>query len=239
MLPGVLETGTQSSCAGITRSDSEHSMSQETEEPRHGTVEGFEEKQRKERERLQVLSRVRQVWSGCEIQRCGRVRSKQEKLGGSEMRRHGERRSGLALEIGAVLLLARRHKIQVGIDSCAAVTVFVHLRWFEKKSCKPCTDLSAQKVKGKFRGVPFWYAGLKMAETCEVWVAVSESDMNHDVVFPRCNEDTQACAYHEGCGTKLELEPNAVFELPILRPPIALPTVQQRPQRDIQDCHQR
>ena len=91
-----------------------------------------------------------------------------------------------ALEIGAVLLLARSRKIQVGINSCAAVTVFVHLRWFETKSCKPCMDLSARKVKGKFRGVPFWYAGLKMAETCEVLVvlvAVSESDMNHDVFF--------------------------------------------------------
>ena len=28
-----------------------------------------------------------------------------------------------ALEIGAVLLLERNHEIQVGIDSCAAVTV--------------------------------------------------------------------------------------------------------------------
>ena len=53
-----------------------------------------------------------------------------------------------ALEIGAVLLLASSHKVQVGIDSCDAVTVFVHLCWFETKSCKPC-------VKGKFRGVSF------------------------------------------------------------------------------------
>ena len=35
-----------------------------------------------------------------------------------------------ALESGAVLLLGRSHEIQVGIDSCAAVTVFVHFRWF-------------------------------------------------------------------------------------------------------------
>ena len=112
------------------------------------------------------------------------ARSREEKLGG----------------IGAVLLLARSHKIQVGIDSCTVVTVFVHLRWLETKSCKPCMDLSARKVKGKFRGVPFWYAGLKMAETCEVLVvlvAVLESDMNHDVFFPLYDEDTQACAYHD------------------------------------------
>ena len=89
-----------------------------------------------------------------------------------------------ALEIGAVLLLVRNHKIQVGIDSCAVVTVFVHFRWFVTKTCKSCMDLSARKVKGKLRGVPFWYANPRMAETCEVLVAVSESDMSHDVLFP-------------------------------------------------------
>ena len=88
-----------------------------------------------------------------------------------------------ALEIGAVLLLARNHKIQVGIDSCAAVTVFVHFRWFVTKSCKSCMDLSARKVKGNLRGVSFWYANPRMAEKCEVLVAVSESDMSHDVFF--------------------------------------------------------
>ena len=217
-------------------------MSQETEEPRHGTVEGFEEKQRKEQGRVQVLSRVRQVWSGCEIQRSKRDRSKQEKLGRNEMVNVDLN----ALEIGAVLLLARNHKIQVGIDSCAAVTVFVHFRWFETKSCKSCKDLSARKVKGKLRGVSFWYAGLEMAETCEVLaalVAVSENDMSHDVFFPCYDKSTQACAYHEGCGTKLELESNGVFELPVLRSQVALSTVQllesERLQRDFQDCHQR
>ena len=85
--------------------------SQETEEPRHGTVEGFEEKQkqRKEQERVQVLSRARQVWSGCEIQRSKRVRSKQEKLGRDvgrdEMRRHGERRSECAGDWSSVVTL--------------------------------------------------------------------------------------------------------------------------------------
>ena len=55
----------------------------------------------------------------------------------------------------------------------------------------------------------------RMAETCEVLVAVSESDMSHTVFFPCYDEGTQACAYHEGCGTKLELESNGVFELPV------------------------
>ena len=52
-----------------------------------------------------------------------------------------------------------------------------------------------------------------MAETCEVLVAVSEtSDTSHDVSFSCCYKGTQAGAYHEGCGTKLELESNGVFE---------------------------
>ena len=76
-----------------------------------------------------------------------------------------------ALEIGSVLLLERNHEIQVGIDSCAAATVFAHFRWFVMNSCKSCLDLSARKVKGKLRGVSFWYANLRMAETCEVLIA--------------------------------------------------------------------
>ena len=98
-----------------------------------------------------------------------------------------------ALEIGAVLLLARNHKISgwTRFDSCAAVIVFVHFRWFAKKSCKSCMDLSARKVKGKLRGVSFWCANPRMAETCEVLVAVSESDMSHDVFFPCHDEGTQ------------------------------------------------
>ena len=74
---------------------------------------------------------------------------------------------------------------------------------------------SARKVKGKFRGVPFWHANPRMAETCEVFVAVSKSDMCHDVSFACYYKGTLACAYHEGCGTKVELESNGVFELPV------------------------
>ena len=64
-------------------------MSQDAAGPRHVTVEGSEGsgQQRKEQERAQVLSQV---------QRSERVRSKQEKLGRDEMRRHGERRSECA-----------------------------------------------------------------------------------------------------------------------------------------------
>ena len=98
------------------------------------TVEGSEgsRQQRNEQESDQVLSRV---------QRNERTRRKQQRLGRD------------ALEIGAVLLPARHHEIQVGIDSCAAATVFAHFRWFVTKSCKSCVDQSARKVKGKLRGV--------------------------------------------------------------------------------------
>ena len=51
--------------------------------------------------------------------------------------------------------------------------------------------------------------------SCEVVVAVSESDMSHDVFFLCCCKDTEVFVYHEGCGTKLELESNGVFELPV------------------------
>ena len=58
------------------------------------------------------------------------------------------------------------------------------------KSCRSCVDLSARKVKGKLRGVSFWNANPRMAETCEVLVAVSENDMSHDVIFPCYDEGT-------------------------------------------------
>ena len=109
-------------------------MSQDEAGPRHVTVEASEgsRQQRKERERTQVLSHG---------QSSERIRSKQQRLGRDEMRRHGERRSECAGDRGSVLLLARNHEIQVGIDSCTAVTVFVHFRWFVSKSCKSCVGL--------------------------------------------------------------------------------------------------
>ena len=48
-------------------------------------------------------------------------------------------------------------------------------------------------------------------------MAVSEvNEMGHDVFFPRSDRGIKAYAYHEGSGTKLELETvNGVFELPV------------------------
>ena len=66
-----------------------------------------------------------------------------------------------APKIGSVLSLERNREIQVGIDSCAAATVFAHFCWFVTKSCKSCVDLSARKVTCELRDVSFWCLNLK------------------------------------------------------------------------------
>ena len=82
-----------------------------------GQSKGSKKSKRKEQERVQVLSRVRQGWSGCEIQRSSVFEASKRSL--TEARCADMVNVDLnALKIGAVLLLARRHKIQVGIDSC-------------------------------------------------------------------------------------------------------------------------
>ena len=68
-------------------------MSQDEAGPRHVTVEGCRQ-QRKEQERAQVLSQV---------QPSERTRSKQQRLGRDEMRRHGERRSEYAGDWSSVV----------------------------------------------------------------------------------------------------------------------------------------
>ena len=42
------------------------------------------------------------------------------------------------------------------------------------KSCRSCLDPSAQEVISQLRDVSFWHVNSRMAETCEVLVAVSE-----------------------------------------------------------------
>ena len=158
-------------------------MSQGEPGPRHVTVEGSEgsRQQRKEQEReLECCHKC--------IQASGFEASKRSL---AEMRCVDTVNvDPTALEIGSVLLLERNHEIQVGIDSCAAATVFAHFCWFATKSCKSCVDLSARKVKGKLRGVSFWCVNPRMAKTCEVLVAVSENDMSHHAFFPCYGEGT-------------------------------------------------
>ena len=76
------------------------------------------------------------------------------------------------LEIGSLSLPERNREFQSGIESYAAVMVFALLG---VKSYKSCLDLSARKVMGKLRDVSLWYANLRMAETCTVSMAVSET----------------------------------------------------------------
>ena len=96
------------------------------------------------------------------------------------------------LEIGSLSLPERNREFQSEIGSYAAVMVFALLG---VKSCKSCLDLSARKVTGKLRDVSFWYANLRMAETCTVSMAVSEtSHMSHDVFFPCCCKGTECSA---------------------------------------------
>ena len=93
------------------------------------------------------------------------------------------------LEIGSLSLPDRNREFQSGIGSYAAVMVFALLG---VKSYKSCLDLSARKVISKLRDVSFWYANLRMAETCTVSMAVSgTSHMSHVVFFPCCCKGTE------------------------------------------------
>ena len=128
------------------------------------------------------------------------------------------------LQIGSVLWPDRNRKIQIAIGSCVAVIVFLRmladdfpmLRTTGRvQSCRSgrTLDLSARKVRCKFRDVSFWFVKARMPKTRKDLMAMSEtSDISHDVSFPRSNRGTKSCAYHEGCG-KMELESGGVFEL--------------------------
>ena len=114
---------------------------------------------------------------------------------------------------GSLLLREKNCEIQSGIESRAAVAVFALPG---VKSCESCLDLSARKVKGKLRDASFKYVNPRMAKTCKVSMAVSEtSDMSHDLFFPCCCKCTEVCAYREAWGLKLEQEPYGVCELPV------------------------
>ena len=183
------------SCAGTTRkSDGEH-PNVAAEAPQHGTVEGFEDgrQQMKEREKAQVqLSRVRQVWLGHECQGSASAFEASKRVLAETTYVDMARVDLNTLEIGSLSLPERNREFQSGIGSYAAVMVFALLGM---QSCKSCLDLSAGKVIGKLRDVSFFYANLRMAETCTVSMAVSEtSHMSHDVFFPCCCKGTECSA---------------------------------------------
>ena len=136
-------------CAGIAKSDSEHSNV--TGERNHDMGQSKGSKKSKSE------GKNKREFKCCH--ECGKfglgVRSREASVFEASKRSLAESRCVdmvnvdlNALEIGAVLLVSRNHKIQVGIDSCVAVTVFVHFRSFVTRSCKSCMDLSAREVKG-------------------------------------------------------------------------------------------
>ena len=104
-------------------------LPQETEGPRQRTVEGFEEtRQRMKRQQVGVQGQAKQLWQdrshaeGLQIQRNECIRGEE---GLAETQCIDMASIDLiALEIGAVQLPEKDRKIRVGIDSCAAVTVF-------------------------------------------------------------------------------------------------------------------
>ena len=136
-----------------------------------------------------------------------------------------------ALKIGTVQLLEKGHTIRVGIDSCAAVTVFPKSVADDHpmldmpgtvKSSRPASgkllpDLGARKVQVKLRDGSLRYVNPRVAGTHRALMAVSEmNDRRHDVFFARSDRGIKAYAYHETRCTKLELERvNGVFELPV------------------------
>ena len=123
------------------------------------------------------------------------------------------------------------HRSRIGIDSCAAVTVFPKsvaddypmldmpgkVKIYRPASGKLLPDLGARKVQVKLRDGSLRYVNPRVADTHRALMAVSEmNDMGHDVFFPRSDRGIKAYAYHESSGTKLELERvNGVFELPV------------------------
>ena len=125
----------------------------------------------------------------------------------------------IVLEIGAVQLLEKDHRIRIGIDSCAAVTVFPKsvaddypmldtpgkAKSYRPASGKLLPDLCAREVQVKLRDGSLRYPNPKVADTHRASMAVSEmNDSGHDVFFPRSDRGIKAYAYHASSGTRLE-----------------------------------
>ena len=115
----------------------------------------------------------------------------------------------------------KSHGIRAEIGSRAAVTVFprsvaddypmLHatgkVKSYRPASAKLVPDPGARKVQGKLKNGSLRCVIPRVADTHRASLAVSEmNDVGHDVFFPRSDRNIKAYAYHEGSGTKLELE---------------------------------
>ena len=132
-----------------------------------------------------------------------------------------------ALEIGAVQLLEKDHKTRIGIDSCAAVTVFPNT----VADDDPFLQAPGKAMSFRQASAGSWCAkGAGQAQRQVSSVREPDSgghtrsfdggvrDERHETrhVLPQERQGIKAYSYHEGSGTKLELErANGVFELSI------------------------
>ena len=84
---------------------------------------------------------------------------------------------------------------------------------YRPASGKLLPDLGARNMQVKITDWSLRYVNPRVADTHRALMAVLEmNDMGHDVCFPRSDRGIKAYAYHDGSGTKLELErANGVF----------------------------
>ena len=104
-----------------------------------------------------------------------------------------------ALEVGALQLTEKDHRIRIRIDSRAAVTVNQecggrlsdarHARQSDELQTsvrQALPDLGARKVQVNLRDGSLRYVNPRVADTHRALKAVSKmNDMGHDVFFPR------------------------------------------------------
>ena len=150
MLPRIVEeTGTQSSCFGPARDMTSECRKMQL----HVTVKGFEEKQTQGRNKREFFK----------CHECGKfgmgVRSREASVFEAGNRGLAETRCVdmvnvdlNALEIDWSSAVARENqKIQVVFESCAAVIVFSHFRWFVTKSLQVLCGLECSKGERQAR----------------------------------------------------------------------------------------
>ena len=193
-------------------------MPQETEGPPRGTVEGFEEK---------ATAKEKAEFKG-KCYKSGKTGHMSKDCRSNETSAFEADEEGLAetgciemasidlnaLEIGAVQLLEKDHKIRIGIDSCAAVTVFPKTvagrlpdaanarqskEFYRPASRKLPPDLGAGKVQVKLRDGSLRCVNPGVADTHRALMVVSEmNDMGHDVFLPQWRQRHQGACVPRG-----------------------------------------
>ena len=124
------------------------------------------------------------------------------------------------------------HRIRIGIDSCAAVTVFpknvaddfpvLHVPGMSKRyrpaSVKLLSDVGARKVQVELKDRSLRYVSPRIAGTHKAFDGGVRDEQHGTrcLLSQESDRNIKAYPYDEGSGTKLELESvNGVFELPV------------------------